>query len=290
MTIIYRPTLTWCSLACPYCPFHGENSATVATTGRDTTDFEADKTELARFLSWVERLERPIQLLLAPRGELLALPHYREAAIHLSHHPLIDKLVIQTNLTCDTQWLNKADRGCLALWITCHPAQQPVEQLIAKCLNIYSMGITFSVGIVGMRECLAPARSLRKQLPHDVYLWVNANKDEAGYYDEGLLTSFREIDPLFEYNLRDYPSLGKTCRAGADTLFVMGDGTVQRCFFSAERLGNIYDGSFDICANKNKLHICAEELCVCYLGYTRLVEPGWKGLYGERVLERVMKG
>lgn len=285
-TIIYRPSLTWCSFSCPYCPFHGSGAS--ADSGE--SDFSRDRAELARFLEWVEMLALPVRLLFAPRGELLALPHYREAALKLCGHPMVERLVIQTNLSCDTDWLQEADRTSLALWVTAHPGQQPLEQLLVKCRTIHTMAITFSLGIVGVRENLAPARALRKALPPACYLWVNAYKDEPRYYDVELINAFKEIDPLFEYNLTDYPSLGQRCRAGVDTFYVMGDGTVRRCFFSAAVLGNIYSGKFNICPEGGReLHICAEELCICYLGYTRLAGQPWEELYGDRVLERVWK-
>ena len=40
----------------------------------------------------------------------------------------------------------------------------------------------FSVGVVGLKEHFGEIEALRRELPPDVYLWVNAYKREPDYY------------------------------------------------------------------------------------------------------------
>ena len=61
-----------------------------------------------------------------------------------------------------------------AFWVTYHPTQVTRERFLGKCAELTRLGARFSVGIVGLPEHLDDARHLRKELPDNVYLWVNA--------------------------------------------------------------------------------------------------------------------
>ena len=74
-----------------------------------------------------------------------------------------------------------------------------------------------------------------------VYLWINAYKDRPNYYDEVDVTRLTAIDPLFPINNRYHASRGQACRAGYTVIAVDGDGTIRRCHFIAEPMGNIYE-------------------------------------------------
>ena len=103
-------------------------------------------------------------------------------------------------------------------------------------------GVRFSAGVVGIPAQLDQARALRRALPSEVYLWVNAAE---GYrYSEPEIAAWEAIDALFRVSVEPHASRGLPCRTGEQVISVFGDGTVPRCHFVPEPLGNLYDGSF----------------------------------------------
>jgi MoaA/NifB/PqqE/SkfB family radical SAM enzyme len=95
------------------------------------------------------------------------------------------------------------------------------------------------------------------------------------------------IDPLFPLNNTYHPSRGESCRAGASVISVDGDGTVRRCHFIKEPIGNIYDADFEHCLRERP---CANETCGCHIGYVHLDRLKLYDTFGDGVLERVPLG
>ena len=60
-----------------------------------------------------------------------------------------------------------------------------------------------------------------------------------------MVEELTHIDPLFPINNIRHPSRGESCRAGPSVISVDGDGTVRRCHFVREPIGNIYDADFE---------------------------------------------
>ena len=65
---------------------------------------------------------------------------------------------------------------------------------------------------------------------------------------------------------------------------VDGDGDVRRCHFVAERLGNLYDGSF---ASRLRARACPNGRCDCYIGYVHRKDLPFQAGYGAGLLERI---
>jgi hypothetical protein len=88
-------------------------------------------------------------------------------------------------------------------------------------------------------------------------------------------------------NTRDYPSLGKFCRAGSSVISVDGDGTMRRCHFIKEPIGNIYDRNFAeaLCDRP-----CSNATCHCHIGYVHLDYLHLDRLFGDGILERIPQG
>lgn len=278
-TLYYRGALSSCNYDCPYCPF------SKTTDSRET--LAKDKAQLERFVAWVREQGadgRRLSLFFNPYGEALVHRWYREALTELSHLEHVDKVAIQTNLSVKLDWTSGLNKEKAAFWVTYHPDQTSEASFLAQCAQLYDKGISFSVGSVGIKSYLEPIRSLRRALPQEVYLWVNAYKDQPAYYSAEEMAAFRQIDPYFEWNARDYDSMGKPCATGSQVFFVTGSGLVKRCYKDKGVIGHLYrDGLERLSAERP----CRMKTCGCYIGYVHMPELSMESIYGKGILERV---
>ncbi|WP_432159587.1 STM4011 family radical SAM protein [Streptomyces sp. NRRL F-5630] len=275
LTLLYRGPLASCDYDCPYCPF---------AKRRDSREqLRADHAALERFATWVtEQREDRISVLFTPWGEGLVRSWYRDTLTALSHLPHVARVAIQTNLSCRTEWTSAADPDTLALWCTYHPGQTPYDRFLAKCRELSGRSVRYSVGIVGLPEHLDAARRLRAELPGHVYLWVNAA--EGRTYTDAEAAEWAALDPLFPYSRHPHRSAGLPCRTGESVLSVDGEGTVRRCHFVPEPLGNLYDGSFRAGLRPRA---CPRAACDCHIGYVHLESLPLYDVFAGGVLERV---
>jgi MoaA/NifB/PqqE/SkfB family radical SAM enzyme len=280
LSILYRGPLSSCNYSCGYCPFakHAEMPEELAH----------DRACLGRFVEWVAgRAGDTIGVLFTPWGEALVRRWYQDALARLTRLPHVRKAAIQTNLSCKLDWMEACDPAKLALWCTYHPDEVSRERFLARCRELLSRGVRFSVGVVGLKEHLAEINALRSALLPDVYLWVNAYKREPNYYSAESLRQLEAIDPLFPINNHAHASLGESCRAGHTVISVDGDGTIRRCHFIKRPIGNIYEPGFE----RNLFERpCTNDSCGCHIGYVHLNRLGLYDLFGPGVLERVPLG
>ncbi|HLK59509.1 MAG TPA: STM4011 family radical SAM protein [Chthonomonadaceae bacterium] len=277
LTLLYRGPLSSCNYGCVYCPFakHQETDA----------EHAADRRALERFVGWVAgRTEDRIAILFTPWGEALIRKRYQDALVVLTNLPHVEKAAIQTNLSCRLDWIERCDKAKLGFWATYHPSETKRDRFVAKCLDLHRRGVRFSVGVVGLREHEAEIEALREALPSDVYLWINAYKRVPDYYDTDLLRRFTAIDPLFPINTQRHPSLGRACRGGLSVLAVDGEGTIRRCHFIREPLGNLYAPDFETVLQPRP---CTNETCGCHIGYVHMNDLGLYDVFGAGVLERI---
>ncbi|WP_280435333.1 STM4011 family radical SAM protein [Nocardia carnea] len=278
LTLLYRGPLASCDYDCPYCPF---------AKRRDTpTQLRTDRAALERFTAWVraQRGDR-ISVLFTPWGEGLVRSWYRRALVALSHEPHVRRVAIQTNLSCRTDWLREADRDTVALWCTYHPDQTHYPRFLEKTRQLAGAGIRFSVGMVGLPDHLDRAHRLRADLPGHIYLWINAA--EGHTYTDTEAAEWTTLDPLFPFSRDPHRSLGRGCRTGDTVLSVDGDGTVHRCHFVKESLGNLYDGSYRDALGPRP---CPRALCDCHIGYVHLETLPLYDVFAGGVLERIPAG
>lgn len=275
LAVLYRGPLASCNYDCPYCPF---------AKRRDPPELlRADRAALRRFTGWVAATtDLRLSVLFTPWGEGLTRRWYRDAIVALSRLPHVERVVIQTNLAARVDWLAGADRRTAALWTTYHPGQVAGDRFLARCARLSELGIRYSVGVVGLPEHLAGARMLRASLPPEVYLWVNAA--EGHRYDPAEEAAWTALDPLFGYSARPHASLGEPCHAGETAISVAGDGTVRRCHFIAEPIGNLYDGSWRAALRPRP---CRNATCDCHIGYVHLKPLGLRDVFAGGVLERI---
>lgn len=274
--ILYRGSLSSCNYACSYCPF--------AKTKNTRSELAHDAQELQRFVNWVSDRTESIGILFTPWGEALIRRSYQEAMIQLSHLQNVHRVAIQTNISCSTKWLKRANKKTLALWTTFHPSQISLEKFVGKCQELDALGVRYSVGFVGFKEDLEVLEQLRERLSPTVYLWVNAYKRVPDYYEEADIKRIEKIDPLFRYNTKYHTSLGKACRTGHTTFSVDGNGDMRRCHFIKRVIGNIYKQDFDAVLKPTP---CTNNSCGCHIGYVHLEELNLQETYGNGLLERI---
>ncbi len=279
LRILYRGKLASCNYDCSYCPF-AKRKDTRATLARDAADLE-------RFVHWVREYQRPIEILFTPWGEGLVREHYVEALVEMSHIPHVRRVAIQTNLSSNLKWLNRADPATLAFWCTFHPTQITRSKFLARLERVRTAGFRFSVGVVAAHEHFGDIESLRRELLPDEYLWINAlSPRPADYYTSSQLDFLSNIDPHFSFNASPPPSLGATCRAGDTSISVDGDGNVKPCHFLGTPLGNLYDGSF---FEKRRSAACTNARCDCYIGYIQRTDLPELRPFETGALERILR-
>ncbi|MFE6888301.1 STM4011 family radical SAM protein [Streptomyces sp. NPDC057694] len=275
LTLLYRGPLSSCDYDCPYCPF--------AKRRDSTAQLRADRAALERFTGWAaDQHEDRLSVLFTPWGEGLVRSWYRRAMVELSHHEHVARVAIQTNLSCRTEWLAEADLDTLALWCTFHPGQTPYERFLGKTQELARQGVRFSVGVVGFPEHLPQARELRRALPSEVYLWVNAA--EGRTYTDEEAAAWTAVDPLFPYSRHPHRSAGLPCRTGSSVVSVDGEGTVRRCHFVPAELGNLYDDSWRAALAPRA---CPLAVCDCHIGYVHLETLPLYDVFAGGVLERI---
>ena len=278
LAMLYRGPLASCNYGCAYCPF---------AKRRDSIEqLAADRAAWERFVAWIAA--RPagdaIGVLVTPWGEALTRAWYRRGLVTLSRLPQVSRAAAQTNLSARLDWIDEADPARLALWCTFHPAWTRLDRFVARCRRLDAAGIGYSVGVVGQPEHLAAAQALRRALREDVYVWINAVKSR-GYSDDEA-AAWRAIDPLFALNQQRWPSRGHRCRAGWRAVSVDGDGTLRRCHFVREPIGNLYA---DEATWRSSLvpRACTAADCHCHIGYVHLEYLELDKVFATGLLERV---
>ena len=280
LSILYRGPLSSCNYGCDYCPFakHHETAAELAR----------DRRALERFVDWVaapRSQDDRIAILFTPWGEALTRRWYREALVQLDRgcptssgrrsRPT-SRARSTGSPTATGSGSPSGPRFTPRKW-TARPSLRDAGSSIGR-------GVRFSVGIVGLKEHLDEAQALRRELPPHVYLWINAYKREPDYYSSDELRHFEAIDPLFPINTVRHPSLGRSCRAGRSVIAVDGEGTIRRCHFIPEPIGNIYEPGFEAALVERP---CTNDTCSCHIGYVHLDHLGLDRVFGPGILERI---
>lgn len=277
LSVLYRGPLSSCNYSCPYCPFAKRKDS------RET--LKKDAAQLQQFVSFVkQQTDIQFKILFTPWGEALIRKYYQEAMTTLSLLPNVDKVAIQTNLSCRLEWLKKADKQKIALWTTYHPGETDRTAFLQKCHQLDQLGVNYSVGVVGFKDTIEEITRLRADLPAGRYLWINALKKQADYYtaEETLILS--GIDPHVSYNMIHHESYGKACKTGHTVISADGDGNMYRCHFIKEKIGNLYEADF----RYNLFpRICTNATCGCHIGYVHLEHLQLYPVYNGRELERI---
>lgn len=268
LAILYRGPLDSCNYACGYCPFAKRDTA------RATLD--RDRDALEGFVGWVERAgDWDIEILFTPWGEALIWPWYQQAIVHLSHLPHLRQVSIQTNGSGPMTFLDDVDRARVSLWISWHPTEITRRAFVERTLAVHRRGVRVSVGAVAVPEHLHEIEALRAELPAELSMWVNAQKP-GPRYDEQARARWRRIDPAFDVDATRHRTRGRACLTGEDTISVDGDGTIRRCHFVDDVLGNLYDDDLRALLRPRP---CPRAHCDCWIGYTNVVDLDLRRTY-----------
>lgn len=277
LTILYRGSLISCNYGCEYCPF--------AKRQQTAAELAIDKQSLERFVNWIsQHPQHQFSILFTPWGEALIHSWYQQALIKLTQLPNVNKAAIQTNLSCNLDWVEECNKDKLALWATFHSEWVSRDRFLQKCLNLDNKNVKFSVGVVGFPKFKTEITALRDELPNHIYLWINAVKAELPNLSSADREFFQSIDPLYELNTKHYPSLGHSCRAGKSAISVDGDGTMRRCHFIKEPIGNIYNLEWEAALVEQP---CTNQTCHCHIGYVNLDYLKMDRVFGSGILERI---
>ena len=277
LTILYRGPLSSCNYDCHYCPF--------AKRHETARELAHDRAALRRFLDWAEGFTASsLSVFFTPWGEALTRRWYREGIRELSHLPHVKKVAVQTNLSCRLEWMTDCDVRRLGFWCTYHPSQVSRRDFLNQCRELRRIGVRHSVGMVGLREDFDEIEAVRRELPDSTYLWINAIKREPDYYSEADIRRLESVDSQFRLNTKYHASLGRACRCGESVISVDGKGTIRRCHFLAEPLGNLYQPDWQDCLRPRP---CTTSTCGCHIGYVHMPHLKLDEVYGEGILERI---
>lgn len=278
LSILYRGSLSSCNCGCPYCPF-AKHRETLA-------EHRADENTLMRFLDWVEEQadKHNISIFFTPWGEALIHGRYQRAFIRLSNMAHVDRVTIQTNLVCRLEWVEKCNKEKIALWTTYHPGEVSRSDFLEQVQRCIERGVKISVGIVGMKDHVDEIITMRRELPQDIYLWINAYKRIPDYYTPAELEQLTAIDPLFPVNNVRHPSAGKACSGGESVISVDGEGIMRRCHFIRTPIGNIYNDNWEATL---LARTCTNETCGCHIGYVHMAHLELGNIFGDGILERI---
>ncbi|HHO51869.1 MAG TPA: radical SAM protein [Deltaproteobacteria bacterium] len=274
LRILYRGPLESCNFDCDYCPF--------GKVELQQDQLDEDFAALERFVAWAVAQPRPLAVFFTPWGEALIHEAYQQAIATLSCCAHVERVVIQTNLSCGLSWLSEVDPASVALWVTWHPGWTPLERLLRRCARLRSEAIRHSVGIVGEREHFTAIVEARAALPPQTYLWINADRHLDPPYSDAELDWLATIDPCFPDNVAPWPSRGQPCDAGHRVITVDGGGIVRRCHFVSEPIGSLEQVDDTLAPRA-----CPNESCRCHIGYVHLPSTGLAQLYGSGILERI---
>jgi hypothetical protein len=277
LTILYRGSLASCNYGCVYCPF--------AKRVDPADALAADRLALERFQARINELgEHRFSILFTPWGEALIHRTYQQNLARLSWAANIEKVAIQTNLSCSLNWLSDCDPTRLALWCTFHPDWSNPADFLARCRELDKRGVRYSVGVVGFARFRDHIAALRQELPPHVYLWINAVKNELDGLTPQVRQFFSQIDPLYELNTQHHQSLDSACRAGHKVFSVDGEGTMRRCHFIREPIGNFYSPDWDTALQPRP---CSNATCHCHIGYVHLEYLQLDRVFASGLLERI---
>lgn len=261
LAILYRGPLDSCNYACAYCPF-AKRPPQKATLARD-------RAALERFVAWaLAAREWRLEILFTPYGEALIWPWYRDALVQLSHAEHVKQVSIQTNASAPMTFLDDADRQRVSLWISWHPTEISLEDFAARVEALHASGTRMSVGAVAVPEHVQQVEALRRALPTEVPMWINAQKPGVRYAAPER-ERWRALDPAFDLDAKRHLTRGQECMTGEDTISVDGSGTIRRCHFVDDVLGDLY---VDDLREVLRPRVCSRLSCDCWIGYSNV--PG----------------
>lgn len=227
ISLTWRGCLKSCNYSCSYCPFSKHPIS--------KRELLKDKEQWLSFCKAFEdhALELNLgALLVTPYGEALIHPWYWEGLGRLSRLDSVDMAGAQTNLSFPLEEnLRLFDaaggiREKLCLWATFHPEMTDISSFTSRCRMLKEMGIRICAGAIGVPDQARTLSCLRKELPEDIYLWINPMDGLGRPYTPEETAFFRTIDPYFSAAAACPSADPSMCR---NRIAVEGDGSLRGC-------------------------------------------------------------
>lgn len=260
--LLYRGSLKSCNYHCSYCPF--------SKHAMSKRELEKDSVQWREFVQRVTEQAEELELkalLVTPYGEALIHPWYWEGLADLSALPAMDAVGAQTNLSfaveeaLDTYVSRGGTCQKLHLWATFHPEMTSVEEFVTKCNKVRERGAVICAGAVGVPAQIPLLQKLRKELPEEIYLWINRMDGLKRPYTLPEKEAFLEIDPYFLRELS--PPAADVSKCG-ERLFVEGNGRLRTCNISRD----LIECQEELWEEKRWPDAaCDRRRCSCYLAY-----------------------
>ncbi len=263
--VLYRGSLKSCNYHCSYCPFskHPLSQKELARDRQQWLSFVRMYTERA------ESLEIHA-LMVTPYGEALMYPWYWEGLGRVCALAVTEAAGAQTNLgfpvaeslDCFRKAGGKPEK--LKLWATFHPEMTTAAEFVKSCRICMENGVQICAGAVGVPKNMELLLRLRRDLPEEIYFWINQMDGLGRSYTDREKKCFSEIDPYFFRELAEHPSDVSQCQR---RIFAEGNGKLRLCNLSpASDIG--WETYFaqegirpaDVCS-------CTKKRCSCYLAY-----------------------
>lgn len=263
LQVYYRGYLKSCNYACSYCPFSKKKMS--------ERQLMKDREALFRFIDRIGKLEETkgerFAVQIVPYGEALIHDFYWEAMAKLSCLSCCDAVGCQTNLSFPVEKMiskfseNQGNVEKLRLWCTYHPAMTGKEDFLKQSQSLRDRGVKHCIGAVGNPENIQDIKALRRELPPEIYFWINRMDGLKRQYTSQEKKALEEIDPFFHSEL-SYPAAA--CENCKNSWFVQADGRVTPCNLSKSSLGNLYDNEF---GSSCKTPGSMSGACKCFLAY-----------------------
>lgn len=253
--VLYRGSLKSCNYHCSYCPF-SKHRMTEGELDKDRRQWESFVQSYGKY----DGAAGIRALMLVPYGEALLHPWYWKGLACISSLSETEAVGAQTNLSFsikESLALYQRSGGKiekLRLWATFHPEMVTVSEFAARCRMLYEAGVTLCAGAVGIPEHIDLLRQLRRELPEQVYLWINRMDGMQREYTPQEVQDFFHIDPYFLREMLPHKADAVQCRG---RLFVEGSGNVRLCNISRAGRRSAEDLSLK----------CSRKRCTCYLAY-----------------------
>ena len=93
---------------------------------------------------------------------------------------------------------------------------------------------------------------------------------------------FRQLDNLFEYDLKNAPVQWEVCAGGRDNCFIDWKGDMYACPRSRVKIGNFYQGDGAVVPLS-----CKRKVCDCYIAFSNLNNHPLHRIMGEGAFWRI---
>lgn len=259
----YRGSLKSCNYQCSYCPFSKKKVSQM--------ELDADWRALRRFRQGLQKKAFEYEAIqIIPYGEALIHSYYWEEMAYLSAFSYIKAVGVQTNLSfsvehCLQQYESLGGRKeKLRLWCSFHPEMVSISDFVKQCSRLLDSQILFCIGAVGVPKNINLLEQLRRELPKEIYLWINPMDGLKRRYTKEEQAKMCLIDPWFERELLWKRADAGKCR---ERLFLEADGSEKLCVISQKMLGNWYLENNHRNQGEEWREGCKRTVCSCYLAY-----------------------